>query len=107
MSLASFSVARPVLTSMACLIAVLLGLVALRLLRIDMLPAIEKPTLSVRTEYEGADPEVVERLVTQFLEEILATVPGVAEMVSTSSEGQSDITLTFAWGTDIDVAAHG
>lgn len=106
MSLAAFSVARPVLISMACLIVALLGLVALRLLRIDMLPAIERPTLSVRTEYEGADPEVVERLVTQILEEVLATVPGVAEMTSTSAEGRSDIRLDFTWGTDIDVAAE-
>lgn len=106
MSLAGFSVARPVLTTMVTLIVVLLGLVSLRELRIDLLPEIERPSISVSTNYEGADPEVVERLVTQMLEEILATVPGVIEMTSSSSEGRSDIDLTFSWGTDIDVAAQ-
>lgn len=106
MSLAGFSVSRPVLTTMVTLMVMLIGVASLRQIRIDLLPAIERPTLSVTTNYEGADPEVVERLVTQTMEEILATVPGVTEMVSSSSEGRSDIDLTFVWGTNIDVAAQ-
>ncbi|MEZ5978069.1 MAG: efflux RND transporter permease subunit [Planctomycetota bacterium] len=51
-------------------------------MRIDLLPDVEQPTLTVRTEYEGASPEVVERLVTQIVEEIVATVPGVEEISS-------------------------
>ena len=59
----------------------------------------------MRTTYEGADPEVVERLVTRMVEEIVATVPGITELSSTSSEGRSNIRVTFSWGTDIDIAA--
>jgi hydrophobic/amphiphilic exporter-1 (mainly G- bacteria), HAE1 family len=70
-----------------------------------MLPNIELPTLSIRTEYEGASPEVMERLVTQIIEEIVATVPGVEEISSTSSEGQSTVRVSFVWGTEIDTAA--
>ena len=66
------------------LIVVVLGLVALTRLQIDLLPSIELPTLTVRTQFEGADPEVMERLVTQIVEEIVATVPGVEEITSTS-----------------------
>jgi hydrophobic/amphiphilic exporter-1 (mainly G- bacteria), HAE1 family len=104
-SLSGFSVRRPIFTTMVTLIVVTLGAVSLSQVRIDMLPEIEMPRLSVRTSYEGADPEVMERLVTQTVEEIVATVPGVQEITSTSAEGSSRLRVTFGWGTDIDVAA--
>ncbi len=106
MNLPRFSVRRPVFTTMITLIIVVLGSVSLSRLRIDLLPTVELPRLTVRTEYEGASPEIVERLVTQIVEEIIATVPGVEEMTSVSSEGFSNVRVTFAWGTDIDVAAQ-
>lgn len=106
MNLPGFSVRRPVLTTMVTLIIVVLGAVSLMQLRVDMMPPVEMPRLSVRTEYEGADPEVMERLVTQPVEEIVATVPGVEEMTSMSSEGSSTVRVTFAWGTDIDIAGQ-
>ena len=105
MTLAEFSVRRPIVITMLTLIVVILGVVSLSRLRIDMLPSIEMPSLSVRTIYSGASPEVMERLVTQPLEGIIATVPGVEEMTSDSSEGDSRINVTFVWGTDINTAA--
>jgi HAE1 family hydrophobic/amphiphilic exporter-1 len=105
MSLAKFSVRRPIFVTMATLIVVTLGLVSLSRLRIDLLPNIELPTLTIRTEYEGASPEVMERLVTQIIEEIVGTVPGVVDMTSESSEGNSTVRVSFSWGTDIDTAS--
>lgn len=105
MSLPSASVRRPVMTSMVTLIVVLIGAVSLSRLNIDLLPDVELPTLTVRTEFEGASPEVMERLVTQIVEEIIAVVPGVEEMTSISSEGRSTVRVSFVWGTDIDSAA--
>ena len=105
MNLPRVSVARPVFTTMITLMVVVLGLVSLDRLRIDLLPDVERPTVTVRTNYEGASPEVVERLVTQILEEIVATVPGVEEIRSESSEGNSTLRVRFAWGTDLDAAA--
>jgi HAE1 family hydrophobic/amphiphilic exporter-1 len=105
MNLPSFSVKRPIFTTMVTLILVILGAVSLSRLQIDMLPNIELPTLSIRTDYEGASPEVMERLVTQIIEEIVATVPGVEEITSTSSEGRSRVRVSFVWGTEIDTAA--
>jgi HAE1 family hydrophobic/amphiphilic exporter-1 len=104
-NIARASVHRPVFTSMMTLIVVVLGAVALTRLQIDLLPSIELPTVTVRTEYEGADPIVMERLVTQIVEEIVATVPGVVEITSQSYEGNSRVRVSFAWGTDIDKAA--
>jgi HAE1 family hydrophobic/amphiphilic exporter-1 len=105
MNLPQFSVNRPIFTTMVTLILVILGAVSLIKLQVDMLPDIELPTLSIRTDYEGASPEVMERLVTQIVEEIVATVPGVAEITSTSSEGRSRVRVSFVWGTDIDTAS--
>jgi HAE1 family hydrophobic/amphiphilic exporter-1 len=105
MNLPSFSVKRPIFTTMVTLIFVILGAISLSRLQIDMLPNIELPTLTIRTNYEGASPEVMERLVTQIIEEIVATVPGVEELTSTSSEGRSSVRVSFAWGTEIDTAA--
>lgn len=105
MNLPRASVQRPIFTTMVTLMVVLLGAVSLSRLRIDLLPNIELPTVTVRTDYEGASPEVIERLVTQIIEEIIATVPGVEEMTSESFEGRSNIRVRFVWGTDIDAAA--
>lgn len=105
MSLPGFSVRRPVLTTMVTLIVVLLGVVSVRRIQIDLLPNIELPTLTIMTEYEGASPEVMERLVTQIIEEIVATVPGVVELRSQSAQGTSNVEVTFGWGVDIDTAA--
>lgn len=105
MSLANASVRRPVFTIMVTLIVVVMGMIAFKRLQIDLLPSIELPTLTIRTQYEGADPLVMERLVTQIVEEIIATVPGVIEMTSKSYEGRSSVRVSFSWGTDIDTAA--
>jgi HAE1 family hydrophobic/amphiphilic exporter-1 len=105
MNLPQASVQRPIFTTMVTLMIVVLGAVSWSRLRIDLLPNIEMPTVTIRTEYEGASPEVIEGLVTQIVEEIIATVPGVEEMTSESSEGRSTIRATFAWGTDVDTAA--
>jgi len=104
-NLARASVARPVFASMVTLIVVVLGVLALSRLQIDLLPPIELPTLTVRTQYEGADPVVMERLVTQIVEEIVATVPGVEELSSSSYEGRSSVKVSFGWGTSIDAVA--
>ncbi|MEX0775217.1 MAG: efflux RND transporter permease subunit [Phycisphaeraceae bacterium] len=106
MNLPRASVRRPIFTTMITLIVVILGAVSLSRLRIDLLPAVEMPTITVRTEYEGASPEVMERLITQIIEEIIGTVPGVVDLTSTSSEGSSAVRVTFGWGVNIDVAAQ-
>ncbi|MCB9892567.1 MAG: efflux RND transporter permease subunit [Planctomycetes bacterium] len=105
MSLPRFSVRRPIFTTMLVLAIVVLGLVSLDRLRIDLLPDIELPTVSISTDLEGASPEVVERLVTQIIEEVVATVPGAEEITSTSSEGSSRVRVRFAWGTNLDAAS--
>ncbi|MDQ8202336.1 efflux RND transporter permease subunit [Pelagicoccus sp. SDUM812003] len=105
MSLPRFSVHRPIFTTMVTLIVVVLGLVSLNRLKIDLFPSIELPTITVNTSYPGASPEVMETLITQIIEEIISTVPGVEEVTSESSEGRSRVRVRFAWGTNVDAAA--
>jgi HAE1 family hydrophobic/amphiphilic exporter-1 len=106
MNLARFSVGRPVFTTMVTLIVVIVGGVALDRLPIDLMPDVADPTLTVRTEYENAAPEEVEELITRQVEQAVAAVPGVQELTSISAEGRSDVRVTFAWGSDLDVAAN-
>ncbi len=105
MNLAAQSVRRPVLTTMVALIVLIVGMVALRRLPIDLMPDISYPSLSINVTYSNADPAVVEQLITRPIEEAMAAVPGVEEINSTSSEGQSQVRLAFAWGTNIDAVA--
>lgn len=106
MNPARFSVHRPVFTVMTTLIVMLFGIVSLLRLPIDLMPDITLPTLSVTTTYENASAEEVEELVTRPLEEALAAIPGVEELSSVSAEGQSQIRISFVWGTDLDTAAN-
>lgn len=73
-------------------------------LSINLMPDISYPTLTVRTEYEGAAPEDVEKLLTRPLEETLAIVPGMVQISSVSSPGLSEIVLEFTWDTDMNTA---
>jgi HAE1 family hydrophobic/amphiphilic exporter-1 len=91
---------------MVVLIVLLLGTISLLRLPIDLMPDISYPTLSISCTYENAGPEEIEEIITRPLEQALSAVPGVEELTSNSSEGQSTIRVTFAWGTDLDAAAN-
>jgi HAE1 family hydrophobic/amphiphilic exporter-1 len=106
MSIPRFSIRRPVLTVMGTLIALALGGFSLTRLPIDLLPDISYPTLSISTNYGNANPEEMETLVTAYVEEAVAAVPGVKNLTSTSAEGVSNVRVEFSWGTDLDVAAN-
>ena len=104
MRIISFCVHRPIFTGMVALLILVLGGVALRGTAVDLLPEIEAPHISVSTTYEDAAPEDVEESVTRPLEQALSAISGVEEVRSTSSEGESSISLNFVWGTDLEAA---
>lgn len=84
-----------------CLLA-LFGILALFQLPLELQPGGDTPEISIRTAYSGASPAEVEDLVTRPIEERLEEVPGVQEIISTSSSGLSNINVEFAWDSDID-----
>ncbi|AHE97720.1 efflux RND transporter permease subunit [Thioalkalivibrio paradoxus] len=101
MNPARLTVDRPVMTGMATLIVILLGLAALTRLPVDLLPDITYPVLTVTTAYPNAGPEEVEQLVTRPIEQAAAAITGAREIRSTSSEGNSNVRVQFGWGTDL------
>jgi HAE1 family hydrophobic/amphiphilic exporter-1 len=70
------------------------------------MPDISYPTLSVSCSYENAGPEEIEELISRPIEQAVSAVPGVEEVTSNSTEGQSTVRVRFAWGTDLDAAAN-
>ena len=106
MNFSRFSVNRPVFVTMATLIVIILGSIAVSRLPIDLMPEITYPTLSVVTSYSGAGPEEVEKLITRRIEQALSAVPGAESVSSNSSEGSSSVRISFAWGTNLDEAAN-
>ena len=99
-------ITRPVAVCMAVLAAVVFGLVSARQLPLNLMPDLSYPTLTVRSDYEGAAPEEVESQVSRLLEEALSTVPGLVDIESVSRAGEADIILEFQWGTDMDEVAQ-
>jgi HAE1 family hydrophobic/amphiphilic exporter-1 len=106
MNLPQLSLRRPVAMFMACGVAVLLGAISFQRLPVDLMPDVQNPTLSVFTEYPGVAPAEMETLVTRPVEEAVGSAPGVEEIESTSSEGQSRVRIRFVWGTNLDEAAN-
>jgi len=98
------AIRRPVTTAMIFLTMIVFGVRSYQQLPINLMPDMDYPTLTVRTEYEGAAPEVVENLVTRPLEEMLSIVTGLVEISSVSSPGTSEIILEFTWDTDMSTA---
>ncbi|MEY2867536.1 MAG: hypothetical protein RIQ43_1562, partial [Pseudomonadota bacterium] len=104
MSLVEFSTRRRVTVAMVTFTFVLFGLIALGSLKVNLLPDLSYPTLTVRTEYTGAAPAEIETLISEPLEESLGVVKNLRKIKSVSRTGQSDVVLEFAWGTDMDQA---
>lgn len=105
MNLSNFSIKRPVTVIMLTLVVVLLGIVSLSRLGLDLYPKINVPVAIVSTTYSGAGPQEMESLVTKPLEGVLATVSGVTDISSSSSEGSSLVIMQFDFATDMDQAA--
>ncbi len=105
MTLVELSIRRRVTIAMFTVTLVLFGLIALKDLKVNLLPDLTYPTLTVRTEYPGAAPAEVETLISQPVEEGVGVVKNVRKIRSISRTGQSDVVLEFAWGTDMERAS--
>lgn len=105
MSLSELSLKRPVLATVLNLVIVLLGLVAWDKLTVREYPNIEEPTINVSVVYEGASAEVMEREVTQPLEDALAGIEGIKVLTSSSRERASNLNIRFQADRDPSDAA--
>ncbi|MCP5158070.1 MAG: efflux RND transporter permease subunit [Gammaproteobacteria bacterium] len=106
MTLSDLSVTRPVFASVLSLLLIAFGLVAFDRLPLREYPDIDPPVVSIETAYPGAAANVVETRITQVLEERIAGVEGIRFIASESEDGESNITVEFEVGRDIDAAAN-
>lgn len=104
MKVIEFSIKRKVTVSMFTVAVLLFGIVSLTRLNVNLLPDLSYPTLTIRTEFEGAAPLEIENLITKPIEEAVGVVKGVKQVRSISKSGQSDVVLEFVWGTDMDIS---
>ena len=95
---------RRVTITMFTVAVVLFGMVSLSRLKVNLLPDISYPTVTIRTELTGAAPVEVENLLTKPIEEAVGVIRNVRLVRSVSRSGQSDVTLEFLWGTNMDIA---
>ena len=97
---------RPIATSLLMAAVLLIGIIGYRQLPIAALPEVDYPTMQVMTFYPGASAQVVSSAITAPLERQLGEVPGLSQMLSSSSEGASVITLQFNLSLNIDIAVQ-
>ncbi|HWA45201.1 MAG TPA: multidrug efflux RND transporter permease subunit [Hypericibacter adhaerens] len=106
MGISNIFIERPIATSLLMAGIMLVGVAAYPLLPVAPLPQVEFPTIQVSAQLPGASPETMASSVTQPLEHQIGQIPGVTQMTSSSTLGNSAITIQFDLGRDIDGAAQ-
>src|SRR5580704_4888715 len=104
MNISRLFIVRPVATSLLMIALVLMGLVSVSFLPVSSLPDVDYPTIQIQTFYPGASPQVMSTTVTAPLEVQLGQIPGLQQMISSSSSTASIITLQFDLSVNLDVA---
>lgn len=96
----NFALRRPVTTLMTFVALSLVGVISAWMLPLELFPDIRFPGLQVRIPYDGSTPEEVEQLITRPAEEAVATLSGIKELRSTSSETGAELIVLFDWDRD-------
>ncbi|HXO22869.1 MAG TPA: efflux RND transporter permease subunit [Thermoanaerobaculia bacterium] len=105
-SLAELCIRRPVFATVLILSLVVVGIFAYAKLGVDRFPKVDFPTMTVTTRLVGASPEDIETEITDKIEEAVNTVSGIDQLLSVSSEGSSQVTISFVLEKNADVAAQ-
>jgi HAE1 family hydrophobic/amphiphilic exporter-1 len=104
MNIIRAAIDRPIAVVAAVLMVVMFGLVALENIPIQLAPDVNRPVITVRTNWPGAAPAEVEREITNRQEEEMAGLEGLREITGRAEQGRSRVTLEFAVGTNMDRA---
>lgn len=105
MKIVDLSIRRPVTVFIFAVAAVIFGAVAFSNLAVNLLPDITYPSLTISTTYEGTAPIEIESLLTRPIENAVGVVNNVVRVTSSSRADVSEVTLEFAWDTDMDFAS--
>ncbi len=102
MDFIQFSIRKPVAIFVGVILVVMFGTIGLLSMPYQLSPTVTEPEITVTTTWSGATPYEVERDIIEEQEKVLKGLPNLITMESTASSGQSQITLRFKLGTDVD-----
>ncbi|MFZ1257125.1 MAG: efflux RND transporter permease subunit, partial [Saprospiraceae bacterium] len=97
---------RPVLAIVVNLIIVLFGAIGYSFLGIREFPSIDPPVITVRTNYAGANADIIESQISEPLEKAINGIEGIRSISSSSSQGMSSITIEFELSSNMEAAAN-
>jgi multidrug efflux pump len=106
MSLSTTSINRPVLATVMSVIILLFGGIAFSYLGVREYPSIDPPVITVRTNYTGANPDIIESQITEPLEKAINGIAGIRSISSASNQGSSVITVEFGLNENLEAAAN-
>ena len=104
MKIVKFSLDHPVSVFMFTLAALIFGFISYSKLTLNLLPTISYPTLTIKTEYPGTAPAEIEHIISKPIEEAVGVVDNVVRIASVSRAEMSEVTVEFAWHTNMDFA---
>jgi len=106
MSLSTLSIKRPVFTIVINLLIILFGILGYSYLGVREFPSIDPAQINVRTNYTGANAEIIESQITEPLEKAINSIDGIRNITSSSNQGSSSITVEFKLEKDLEEAAN-
>ncbi|WP_130733955.1 efflux RND transporter permease subunit [Flavobacterium sp. J27] len=106
MSLSTLSIKRPVLTIVLNLVIILFGYLGYKFLGVREYPSIDPAQISIRTNYTGANADIIESQITEPLEKAINSIDGIRNITSSSNQGSSSITIEFNLEKDLEAAAN-
>ena len=106
MSISTTSIKRPVLAIVMNLTLILFGIIGFTFLGVREFPSIDPPVVSVRTNYPGANADIIQSQITEPLEKSLNSIDGIKNISSSSNQGSSSITVEFNLDKNIEEAAN-
>ena len=104
MKIVKFSIEHPVSVFMFTVAALIFGFISYSKLNLNLLPDISYPTLTIKTEYAGTAPSEIENIISKPIEETVGVVDNVVKISSISRAELSEVTVEFAWNTNMDFA---
>jgi multidrug efflux pump len=106
MSLSTLSIKRPVMTIVMNLTIILFGIIGYTYLGVREFPSIDPAQISIRTNYTGANSDIIESQITEPLEKAINSIDGIRNVTSSSIQGSSNITVEFNLNKNLEEAAN-
>ncbi len=106
MNLSTLSIKRPVLTIVMNVSLILFGIIGYSYLGVREFPSIDPAQISVRTNYSGANSDIIESQITEPLEKSINSIDGIRNITSSSNQGSSNINIEFNLDKDLESAAN-